>query len=53
MCLIQVRKAVGGVLSEKQDEIVRLEDELSKTTSTRNSACKEAEELRNLWEAEV
>ena len=40
-------------MSEKQDELVKLQDDLVKTISVRDSSTREAEELKNLWEAEV
>ena len=51
--VLQMRKALEGVMSEKQDELVRLQNDLLQTTNIRDKASREAEELRNLWEAEV
>jgi len=40
-------------MSAKQDELVKLQDDLGKVTSVKDNATREAEELKNLWEAEV
>lgn len=50
---MQVRSTLEGLMSDKQGEIVVLQQELGEVTVARDKATRDAEEAKDLWEAEV
>ncbi len=48
-----MRGTLEGLVSAKQEETMRLQHQLDKTTAAHDRAVREAQESRALWEAEV